>query len=276
MRRIRIILLLTVFLTTYNLLYSQPTVRVIDTVAQRNAMTYVDVYGTIDFDNTGELIIYFSFNGYLYDIKSILTDPSYGVRSLSADGFKVNFNTFGFSGLIIKSGDYQRITNGILFRIELRGLAYKDSVGYIIPDSIALGGLKLGNAVLQQGKVVVPGIPVYDSFGEGLGYCFPNPFHHTVTIPFYLESSQKIKIVVFSMAGKKIPVHDINLEQNRLFRKESDGDVVPIEDVYSELTAGYYSYIFTPEYWKMSSGLYYVMLITESQVYSRPLAFYKP
>jgi hypothetical protein len=73
---------------------------------------------------------------------------------------------------------------------------------------------------LQQGQIIVPGLPIFDEFGEGLGFCYPNPFGYTVRIPFYLESAQNIKLVVYSLAGKEIPIHDINKEQNRLFKKE--------------------------------------------------------
>lgn len=276
MRHKRKILLLFIFFTSFNLLFSQPSVKVSDTTAQRGVSTFVDVYGTIDFGNTGELAIYFSLNGYLYNIKSVQTDAGYGIRSLAADGFRFIFNKYGQSLLVIKTNDYGNITNGLLCRLEVEGLAFEDSVGTITPDSITVGGIKKNNASMQAGTIIVPGIPIFDAFGEGLGNCYPNPFHYTVRIPFFLEAPQKVKLVLFSSGGKKVPMHDINMEQNKLLRKDKDLGLTPVEDIYAALAAGYYEYVFSPEYWKMSSGLYYIMLITDGQVYSKPIVFYKP
>lgn len=276
MRHKKLILFFVIFISTYLVSYSQPAVRVSDATAPRGTSTLIDVTGTIDFGNAGELVFYFTFNAYLYDIKSVKTGNNFGLNSITSDGFKVIINPMGLSELIVKSNDYKNISNGILFQIELEGLAYKDSIGFIIPDSVALNGTKINNLSLNQGRIVVPGLPIYDDFGEGLGYCYPNPFHYTVNIPFYLESSQKIKLTVFSLAGKKVPIHEINMEQNRLFKKETNGTRVPLENIDSELATGYYEYVFTPEYWEMSSGIYYVFLITNDKVYSKSLIFFKP
>jgi hypothetical protein len=276
MRHIKFILIFVILISTYFVSYSQPAVRVSDATAPRGESTLIDVTGTIDFGNTGELVFYFTFNAYLYDIKSVKTGNNFGLNTITGDGFKVIINPMGLSELIVKSNDYKNISNGILFRIELEGLAYKDSIGFIIPDSVALNGTKVNNLSLNRGRIVVPGLPIYDDFGEGLGYCYPNPFHYTVTLPFYLESSQNIKLNVFSLAGKRIPIHEINMEQNRLFKKETNGTKVPLDNIDSELSPGYYEYVFTPEYWEMSSGIYYVFLITNDKVYSKSLIFFKP
>ncbi len=276
MRHKQRFLLLFIFFASLGMSYSQPAVRVSDTTAPRGISTFVDVYGTIDFGNTGELAIYFSLNGYLYNIKSVETGGTFGIRALAADGFKFSFNKYGLSQLVIKSNDYTNVTNGLLCRIEVEGLAYQDTIGTITPDSMAVGGAKISSASMKAGTVIVPGIPIFDSFGEGLGNCYPNPFHYTVRIPFYLEAPQKVKLVLFSSVGKKVPIHDINTEQNKLLRKDKDLGLTPVEDLYSELAAGYYEYVFSPQYWKISSGLYYIMLITEGQVYSKPLVLYKP
>ncbi len=276
MQTIKKVLLLLILINSYCILYSQTSVVVPDTVAPRGVSTFIDVRGTIDFDNTGEITLYFSFNAYLFDIRSVKADPAWGIRGLSQDGFRVEFNPYGMSRLIIRSNDYMRVNNGRLFLAEIEGLAYKDTTGYLTPDSIVFEGTKLANTSFQPGLITVPGLPVYDEFGEGLGLCYPNPFFSTVKIPFFIENEQKVKLVVYSSTGDKLPINEINTEEQKLFLKETNGTVSAVDDINSVLKPGYYEYVFTPEWWKMSNGAYYVFLIVGDQVYNKGLIFEKP
>ncbi len=248
---------------------AQLSVELRDTSIARGALSVIPVYGDIP-DSGGELQLSVRFNAYVIDIKRIITDAS---TCLIAHDFSVNLSNIESSLLEVTSDNYTKPFSGVLFYMEVEGLAGPDTATLVSPIAIKIGGVEQ-QAEFDSGTISVQSIPVGPKLTEGLGLNFPNPFNLYTEIFFSVDSDSKVSFKIFSLNGRN--VFSPGIHENSFVTEIYDDSGNEIAN-YLEHTfaAGRYRMRLTPASWQISAGAYYLVMAVQDQVYKTNFIYYK-
>ncbi|MCO5252678.1 MAG: hypothetical protein M9949_14815 [Candidatus Kapabacteria bacterium] len=250
---------------------AQISVALRDTSITRGSLSVIPIYGDIPSDSDGNLELSVRFNAYVIDIKRIVTDASTSLNEQHT--FSVDLTNIESSSFNVFTDDYIKPFSGVLFYLEVEGLAGPDTATLVSPIAIKIGGVEQ-QAEFDSGTISVQSIPVGPKLTEGLGQNFPNPFNVYTEIFFSVDSDSKVSFKIFSLSGRNVFSQGIH---ENTFATEIYDDSGNQIDNYLEhtFTAGRYRMRLTPASWEISAGAYYLVMAVQDQVYKTNFIYYK-
>jgi hypothetical protein len=167
--------------------------------------------------------------------------------------------SYGF--LTITCNDVQRSNDNAVFDIEFDVIAGPDTVALIEPRLLTLNGDTVQDVELSTGVVsFTEDEPrVFPTYPEGLGINTPNPFYLETKVTYTVERTTDVRFQIFDHLGKKV-----------------------LEETIGNQARGVYSYTISTFkensewiHFSQSSGLYLVVMETNSGVYTKKILFLK-
>lgn len=242
-----------------------------DTSIARGTTNLIPIYGEIPSNSVGNFELSVRFNAYVIDIKRIVTDASTCLDEQNT--FSVDLTKIESASFEVSSDNFKMPFKGILFYLEVEGLAGPDTATLVAPIIIKIGGVEQ-QADFGSGTISVQSIPVGPKLTEGLGQNFPNPFNVYTEIFFSVDSETKVSFKVFSLNGRNVFSSALNDDS---FVTEIYDDAGNEIDDYTEhvFVAGRYKMRLTPASWNISAGAYYLVMAVQDQVYKTNFMYFK-
>ncbi len=242
-----------------------------DTSIARGSGNLVPVYGTIGTELTGELELSLRFNAYVIDVKRIITNATTCLDE--SHTFDVDISKLESSSLFVKSNSYRKPFTGILFYLEVEGLAGPDTSTLVTPIVLKVGGNEVPGTFVG-GIISVQSVPVSPKLTEGLGQNFPNPFSVYTEAFFSVDKSTKVSFILYSLSGRN--VHSVSLSDPAFITEIFDEHGNQIENHNEHIfESGRYRLRLTPYSWKLSSGAYYLVMTVQDNVYKTNFIYFK-
>ncbi|MCX6156331.1 MAG: hypothetical protein NT007_19435 [Candidatus Kapabacteria bacterium] len=235
----------------------------------------IQVTGTIDISPINSIKIRFKYNSGILDIAKVFGSPNYAMT----DNFPqiTNINSTVDSAIFeVFSKTGQTVTNGIICELETEGLASEDSLAYIKPVQIFINDTEITNANLKQGKIIVNDAIIVPVYPEGLAQNRPNPFlvNDLVSVPFFINKNTKVQFSLFYIDGEFIQDFGVfGQMQNFMITNESGLNLNYSHDMI--FSHGSYFLKFTPNFWEIPSGKYFLTMKTQSFIYKINLLYCK-
>jgi hypothetical protein len=257
---------------SYFHLFSQTIISIPDTLIPRGKIYHIDITGNINQNSINNLKLTFLFDSRVIDIKSVSGSPNSAIKC-NPPVYNFNYDITNASTLDISCDNVQNITNGIICSLDIEGLVGPDSIAYIIPTGVFIDGTKDSSAILQKGLIIVPGEPIFQKYIERLGQNYPNPFSGYTFFPFTIAQPAKVKFLVYSYYGQLITSSDENDGTMIVLMSTKDGNKI-ISNLEVQLSEGNYYLQYSPSL-KLSSGAYFLEMITDNGVYNIEFIFLK-
>ncbi len=269
----KIIFRLFILIFTITLLQGQTLISVNDYNFDRGKDSPILINGTINSQSTGSIELKFRFNAMVVAVKKIDGGNNFAIKDENPR-MDVKFNNYTNAELTIKSDNFTNIDNGNICQIILEGLAGTDTVTNFEPISVLINGIEQANAKFTSGKISINSSPIEQKFFDGLSANYPNPFSSNTKFSFTIEKDTKIKFSVFSNGGRE--AYSFPSESNTFSVKffNSDGSIIDYPDKYI-FKKGRYSMELHPIPWEVTSGVYYFVFKTESNVFKENLIYIK-
>lgn len=250
---------------------AQISVEMRDTSISRGTQNLIPVYGEIPSNSVGKLELSVRFNAFVIDIKRIVTDANTCLDERLT--FAVDLLKIESAALMVTSDSYKIPFSGVLFYLEVEGLAGPDTSTLVAPIAIKFDGIEQ-QAEFDSGTISVQSIPVGPKLTEGLGQNYPNPFDIYTELFFSVDEESKVSFTIFSLNGRN--VYGMNLT-DRAFTTEIFDESGNVIDNYTEhiFAAGRYKMRLTPYSWKLSSGAYYLVMAVRGQAYKTNFIYFK-
>jgi hypothetical protein len=205
------------------------------------------------------------------DIKGIVTDASTCLNEQNT--FSVDLTQIESASFNVTTDNYKMPFAGILFYLEVEGLAGPDTATLVTPIIIKIGGVEQ-QADFDSGTISVQSIPVGPKLTEGLGQNFPNPFNAYTEIFFSVDSETKVSFKIFSLNGRNVFSSALNDDSFATeIYDDSGNEIVDFRE--HVFTAGRYKMRLTPASWEISAGAYYLVMAVKDQVYKTNFIYYK-
>lgn len=242
-----------------------------DTSIARGTGNLVPVYGAIGAELTGELELSLRFNAYVIDVKRIITNST---TCLDASlTFSVDLSKIESSSLSVTSNSYRKPFTGVLFYLEVEGLAGPDTATLVTPIVLKVGGNEIPGSFIG-GIISVQSVPVGPKLTEGLGQNFPNPFDVYTEAFFSVDKATKVSFNLYSLSGRN--VHSVSLSDPAFITEIFDESGNIIENHNEHIfQPGRYRLRLTPYSWKLSSGAYYLVMTVQDNVYKTNFIYFK-
>lgn len=273
----RLLLLISILYFSFSCnLLSQVNVNINDTTIYRGENLKVKIPAfakDIPNQNINELRIVFLFQSQIIDIFSasgndntIMKQPKILFANYApVDSARIT---------IIDSNVTAPISKDTLCFLEIEGLVASDSIAYLSIEKIFINGIET-KIVTKPAIIKVLGPPIFKILPEGFGQNYPNPFYHDTNIRFNLKDSTKVEFLLYSTAGEFI---ESSVENNQYvqynFFNYSKG--IPIDYQQNmKLPKGEYLLKIIPLDYKFASGAYYIIMKTESGIYTKSIMYFK-
>ena len=263
---------LPIFILSYFHLFSQTTILIPDTLIPRGKIYHINISGSINQNPINNLKLTFLFDSRIIDIKSVTSSPN-SVIKCNPPVYNFNYDKTDSATLEINCDNVQNISNGIICSFDIEGLVGPDSVAYLNPTGVFINGIQDSNAIFKKGLIAVPGVPIFQKYIERLGQNYPNPFNATSFFPFTIENSAKVKFLIYSSYGQLISSSDKNDGTMIVLMSTKNGNKI-INNLDNKLNEGDYLLQYSPSL-KLSSGVYFLDMITDFGVYNTGFIFQK-
>jgi len=221
---------------------SEIKVEVESTTARQGDHIAVSVFGTINVDTLNSMVLIFNYNANRLKIDSVKGAVNYAVKCSNPTMFDSTFAEYGT--LKVQCSEVQKILDGKICTIYITCLAGSGNEALITPTIVEVDD-STQTANLIAGKITFNDIPVLPKFIEGLGLPSPNPFGSTITIPYTIDVPTNIQFYIYDLVGRLVQEFPIAYK-----------------------IRGGYSFYFTPNEGELSNGAYYVVMKTDSKVYT--------
>jgi len=233
--------------------------------------SYVDIplTGTISAPNINSLKIEIVYDARIIDIASAEGGSSFAIRE-SNPKFETDFTKLDSANVTISTNDAVSINNGIICNLKIKGLVFSDSVAYVLPIKLSINGSDVTTET-SGGRITVTGTPIFPNFPDNLSYGYPNPFNYQVRFDFSLKDYSKVRVKLFNMTGLQVLDSDNNKDMLSVFDSETN---LKIDDLNS-LTKGRYYVLLMPKQNEIASGLYFLSLQTDRQVFNTNIIYCK-
>lgn len=254
------------------LVLSQTKIEIIDTTINRAIINQIPVYGYLDNIEEGQLEICIEFNSLVLDIKSAKTNNNTIISDIN--DFKIDFNNYTNSSITLKSNNYKKNTFGILFYLDIEGLAGGDTISILKIKCLKLNGNDIVISNLKEGKIIVNSSIVNPKLIEGISQNRPNPFSEETSAIISIANNTNIDIKVFSIDGKKVLNNDNSEYGLEILIFDSNNNL--INDYKNHIfQIGEYKLVLKNSYSKVSSGAYFLVMTTNSNIYKINLLIVK-
>jgi hypothetical protein len=254
------------------LVLSQTKIEIIDTTINRAIINQIPVYGYLDKLEDGQLEICIEFNSLVLDIKNAKTDNNTIFSDIN--DFKIELNNYFNSLITIKSNNYKKNTFGILFYLDVEGLAGGDTLSMLKINCLKLNGNDIIISILKEGKIIVNSSIVNPKIIEGISQNRPNPFSEETSAIISIANNTNINIKVFSLDGKKVLNKDNSEYGLEIFIYDFNNNL--IKDYQNHIfQKGEYKLVIKNNYSNISSGAYYLVMTTNSNIYKLNLLLVK-
>lgn len=208
-------------------LFSQNRITIQKKIIERGKVDTISVVGTLSLENSSSIRFLLLFNAYLLDVKKIIGGETFAIRE-SEPQFSLDITKIDSAILSITSTNFQSINNGIIFQIAVEGLAYKDSITYIIPAEIVLDDSPV-DFQKDSGMVIVRGPSVIPVAVTTLGYAYPFPTENPLKFSFTLAKKTQLDFAIFAMNGKKILSSNDNFDFFSIFKGTTK---IPLNSIF--------------------------------------------
>ncbi len=259
------------FLCLYSALFAQYSVSIPDGRSPRGFVTEVPVNAMLK-GQTGSISLKLTYNAFLFDIRSIRAGGSF-IISEDVPQFNNNISNLEFAELTLSGTINPAISSDRLCILRIEGLAGPDSIGYIRPVELSINGNIVQDTSFKSGRFSI-GDPVIRKFPESLRQNYPNPFLDKTTFEFTIDNETAVSFHIYSMNGRKIqaiPGEGDTFDYS-VFRSNGLEISNPFDEKFER---GKYSLVLNPKLWKISSGVYIIIMKTEFGSHDIPFMIQK-
>jgi len=254
------------------LVLSQTKIEIIDTTINRAIINQIPVYGYLDKLEDGQLEICIEFNSLVLDIKNAKTDNNTIFSDIN--DFKIELNNYFNSLITIKSNNYKKNTFGILFYLDVEGLAGGDTLSMLKINCLKLNGNDIIISILKEGKIIINSSIVNPKIIEGISQNRPNPFSEETSAIITIANNTNMDIKVLTLDGKNVLNNDNSEYGLEILIFDNNNNL--IKDYQNHLfQKGEYKLVLKNSYSKVSSGTYFLVMTTNSNIYKINLLIVK-
>lgn len=255
-------------------LKSQNLIEFSDTTLFRGNQAEIPIYGSVNKSNIKSIEITFEYNALNLDIKSVYGNTDFAMKCLTLVSNNNMIDLIN-SKFTVFCNDVQNVSNGIICKIIVEGLAGPDSVTFLTPKSIKINDTIVSDVILQEGKIRIPGEPVDQQYPEGIGKNYPNPFNESTTFPLSINYKTMVSFNIYTTDGRFILSNEYANDMLELSFFDNRHNKIPITNLKSPLERGNYELRLNPDHMRFASGEYYLIMITEDKVYHRNFIYLK-
>jgi hypothetical protein len=245
--------------------FSETTISILDTSIPRGAIYKIPIYVTTDITDLSNLKVKLSFNAYVIDIKSAQGGDSLIMKCPTADTLH-DYLYLDSAIITISCSNNQTINNGILCSLQIEGLAGPDSLSKLKIEKLYINDVEPSNVIYSSGVVKVTEPIVIPHIPEGMGINYPNPCSSEIKFQFSIDVPTKVNFSLYSDDGRQMASYDFS-KSFKLFFKQQTG-TVEITDLNSTLQQGNYELEFRFNNYNFASGVYYLRMKTDKNIYS--------
>lgn len=244
-----------------------------DTTLKRGEISEILIYGDIDLDTARTLTLFLKFNALDLDIKSVAGNDSF-IMQCSSPVYDVKMNNYVDASLTINCNDLEFNGKKVICKLIVEALTGPDTVSFIRITEVKVNDVVQNGFEFKDGRIRIPGEPVFQDFPEGIGNNYPNPFDSYTIFPVTINKETKVDFLVYTLTGEFIISNeDLNSMLEVSF---FDNDVeVPITNLHQKLRRGNYKIKLKPDVNQFSSGEYFFIMLTDDGVYHRNFVFVK-
>ncbi len=243
---------------------AQNKIEIRDTVINRAILNEIPVYGRLENLDSGMLEICIQFDARVIDIKQTKLKNNCILKDVYS--FETNFNKYSDAVVKIKSDNFNKNSEGILFYLIVEGLAGSDTANTLKVDCFNLNESPIANPTLINGKISVNSTPITQKFSENIGLNKPNPFEYETIVPFTIDNDTQVDFKIFSLNGNKV-LGSLELEDGfelEVFNEHGNLIEDPANHIFKQ---GYYTTKLRALNWNVATGAYYLVMKTNSGSY---------
>ena len=244
-----------------------PTVTV-----DRGSVFNLEVEGTISLNGGDGLKLIIEYNSLLIDIRSVSGADTYAMTCDEPVLVK-SFDDYEAARIEISCDQTQSVIDGIICSLEIEVLAGPDSVGRIAPMTLFINDAEASDCEYIEGAINIPGTPVIESYIEGIGQNYPNPFAVTTKFPFTMEKTDKPEFFIYSSTGRLSVSSKNNPDAFKVYLFMDNSVTFDLND--DNLDIGYYVMELCPDPIFIASGSYYLIMKTDKAVYFKSFLYMK-
>ncbi|MFH1049800.1 MAG: hypothetical protein V1779_02590 [bacterium] len=252
---------------------SQTSVYFNDTLINRGIISQIPIYGNISEANISNLDIILEFDAISLDIKSVSGSSDF-IMKCPNPKYKLDMDNVSKSSMTISCNDIQAEKDGIFCILNLEGLAGPDSNTIIKAVKIMVNGQEVTNSVLNNGKITISGLPVYQTYPENIGNNYPNPFFEETRFPISIHEPTKVRFFIYTNDGRFILSNEEPNDMLKLSFYKNKTEI-PISNLNEKLDKGFYILKLSPDNMRFASGEYYLIMITNLGVYHKNFLYFK-
>lgn len=251
--------------------YSINKIEIKDTVIYQGVISEIPVYANFDIAGIESIMVVFEYNSKGLEIKKAVGGTNYIYKCPEALINK-KFDNLEKAEVSLYCSDISDL-NTTLFVLNVEGLVAGDSIFSIYPKELWINGSKITDFQYDTTKIIVRGTIIYPVYDDELGMNYPNPFYSYTKIPFALKGSSKVNFKIYSLAGDLVYELPSKTNSNfKIFKVDENIEIQNFDDVFKK---GKYILEFYPDL-TVSQGIYYVVFITDNNVYYRKIFLLKP
>ncbi|MFC2129825.1 hypothetical protein ACFLSQ_00165 [Bacteroidota bacterium] len=266
------ILILFICFSTANSI-SQISIQIKDTTINRGVISEVPIFGTLLENNLNELEIVFEYNALNIHINSISGGNDNAMKCPEPE-YDIDLTDLRKALLTVQCQDIMEVENGIFCILHIEGLAGPDSINILQPAKLLINGEERNDVVFESGTIKVPGIPVIQSYPEGIGNNYPNPFYGETRFPLTIDEPTKVRFRIYTTDGKFVLSNEKQDDMLKLSFYKNDIEV-PISNLNNKLEQGNYILELSPDNTQFASGGYYLIMITDNGVQHKNFIYLK-
>jgi hypothetical protein len=275
-KNLKLLLLMVLFLFSFSdHLLSQVSVNINDTTIYRgeNLKVKIPVFAkNIPNQTINELRIIFLFQSQIIDIFSS-SSTNNTVMKLPKISL-ANYTPPDSARLtVVDSNIITPVSKDTLCFLEIEGLVASDSIAYLSVEKLYING-KDTKINTKTATIKVLGPPIFKILPEGFGQNYPNPFYYDTKIRFNLKDSTKVEFLLYSTAGEFIESSAENNQYVKYYFYNSKEIQIDYKQ-NMKIPKGEYLLQIIPLDYKFASGAYYIIMKTESGIYTKSIMYFK-
>lgn len=250
---------------------AQNYINIPDSTLERASIYNIPVYFNSD-EQINEISLLIEYDFQLLDVKGIETDENTLAANIS--DFKYINPDGDNNAMISVSMDYSNDQNkNILCYIRLEALFGSDSIAFISVNELKINGQFAQNYDFDGSEITIAGELIYPGQKETISINYPNPFYYSTKYDINLTETTKLKFKLFDSFGKIVAEYPGEKVSSIDFILYHDGIYVDYSD--GELEKGNYELILSPTNTRFASGIYYLLIESNSNIYKRKMIYQK-
>ena len=272
MTKIKAIVLISAFLSFCGTAKAENTVFVRDTFLVKNVIHKIPVYGSITRSETAAISIELLFDGTQLDISGVEGCAECMFQSAGLDTTVYRWDSVS---AVVSSNYFRDAAEGLLFYLNTEVLSGKDTITYLTPKVLTLGGTVDANAKMTAGKISTTDPTVIYTTKELLGNPFPNPTSGSFHAKFTIAKPTKVKFSIYDINGSLVQQIPSDNSKPMSFKFYDTAEKEMEYSPNNELAPGVYTIKVDPMPYLFASGAYLLFMETDFGVSKTNFMFVK-